>query len=175
MAEGKVREGNGGVDLAPNLRGEGHVVPPQEASASGGRRGGQEPLRLGRTAAAAAGRGQRGDAARESPPPRHASVAPEIGGGREGDELGEKVRDEREGGGGRSVWGPWNGGATPPHPTRGVEESYVDAPVLPRLVVECACTQRPKPTRGLLHMFFLLLLVYGIRPCLVSKKFCKIF
>ena len=118
MAEGKVREGNGGVDLAPNLRGEGHVVPPQEASASGGRRGGQEPLRLGRTAAAAAGRGQRGDAARESPPPRHASVAPEIGGGREGDELGEKVRDEREGGGGRSVWGPWNGGATPPHPWR---------------------------------------------------------
>ena len=67
------------------------------------------------------------------------------------------------------------GTEAPPHPTRGVEESYVDAPVLPRLVVECACTQRPKPTRGLLHMFFLLLLVYGIRPCLVPKKFCKIF
>jgi hypothetical protein len=57
------------VDLAPNLGGEGHVVvvPTQEASATAGRRGGQEPLRLG-------------DMARESPPPRHASVAPEIGG-----------------------------------------------------------------------------------------------
>ena len=40
------------MNLAPNLGGEGHVVPPQEASAGGGRRGGQEPLRLGTAAAA---------------------------------------------------------------------------------------------------------------------------
>jgi hypothetical protein len=130
------------VDLAPNLGGGGHVVPPQEASAGGGRRGGQEPLRLG--TAAAAGRGQRGDAARESPPPGHASVAPEIGGG----EMSLEKKSETKGRAAAAARFGGLGTEAPPV-TRAVEEGYVDTPVLPRPAVECACTKRPKPTRGL--------------------------
>jgi hypothetical protein len=130
------------VDLAPNLGGEGQVLPPEEGGAGAGR-GRQEPLRLGRAAGPAPG-GQRGDAARESPPPGHASLSPKIGGREGGREMSlekksETKRKRREGGGGgrsvRFVWGVGveNGGGTG---TRGAEGGHVDAPVLPRLAVE---------------------------------------
>lgn len=88
----------------------------------------------------------------------------------------EKKSETKRGGKGREGGGgglAWNGGAT-----RGAEEGYVDVPVLPRLVEECSCTQRPKPTRELLDVFVSLLWVWYKFAILVTfylyhERFCQ--